>query len=125
MDSGGPLEIPPAIISQEDIFNELDHSRLLAKTKRILQAHEAIGQQILELRRQEGIRIPAGFQTERLSEMLEEEYGGEEMIKISDDMRQKGVHSHFYKATKTFFNYFRREGVTEALLRQTWQGRLP
>ncbi|MCI81401.1 hypothetical protein A2U01_0102674, partial [Trifolium medium] len=36
-------------------------------------------------------RLPGGFQTERLVEMLEEGYGGEQMLEIERDIMQHGV----------------------------------
>ncbi|KAK9081114.1 hypothetical protein Scep_030969 [Stephania cephalantha] len=61
--------------------------------REIQKAHKAIGEHILELRRQEGMQLPGGFKTERLVEMLEEKYGAQEMIPIERDMRENGAKS--------------------------------
>lgn len=123
MDSGDPLEIPAGAVTLEELFLEVEKQQQLAEIKAILVSHEKIGENVLELRRQEGMRIPGGFQTERLVEMLEERYGGIKMKEIEQDIRERGLHSQFYKETKSFFNELRREGATEALLRKAWQGR--
>lgn len=118
-----PLEIPEGDVTQDQLWNELDRRSQLATSREILKSHERIGEHIRELRRQEGMRLPGGFQTERLVEMLEERYGGEQMLEIERDIMQHGVFSRFYNETKTYFNDFRREHVTEALLRKEWQGK--
>lgn len=118
-----PLEIQESNISQDAIWNELARREYLNAVQQNLRAHEAIGNHIIELRRQEGMRLPGGFQTERIVEMLEDRYGGEQMIAIERDIQLNGIRSRFYTETKTFYDDFRREGITEALLRKTWQGR--
>lgn len=57
------------------------------------------------------MRIPLGFLLERLTEMLEDKYGAEAMISIESDIRSKGRNSLFYKETKTYYDYFRRQGT--------------
>ena len=42
------------------------------------------------------MRLPGGFQTERLVEMLEERYGGEQMLEIERDIMQHGVRFQAY-----------------------------
>lgn len=42
------------------------------------------------------MRLPGGFQTERLVEMLEEGYGGEQMLEIERDIMQHGVRFQAY-----------------------------
>lgn len=64
---------------------------------------------------------------ERIVEMLESKYGGEQMKAIELDIKHNGIRSSFYTETKSFYDYFRREAsphhTLEALLRKTWQGR--
>lgn len=118
-----PIEIPEEDVPQDQLWNALDRGTQLEKIREILKSHERIGERILELRREEGMRLPGGFQVERLVEILEENYGGEKLLDIEIDMMQKGILSPYYNETKTFFFYFRCERITETLLRKEWQGK--
>jgi hypothetical protein len=98
-----PIEIPEEDVPQDQLWNALDRGTQLEKIREILKSHERIGERILELRREEGMRLPGGFQVERLVEILEENYGGEKLLDIEIDMMQKGILSPYYNETKTFF----------------------
>lgn len=71
------------------------------------------------------MRIPGGFQTERLVEMLEEQYGGGKLLDIQEDMEQNRLKSAFYAERKTFFRQLTgpEGGGTEMQFRKEWQGR--
>ena len=120
-----PLEIPipeGGDVNQDQFWSDLDKNQL-AKLKKVLKAHERIASHIEELRLEEKMRLPGGFQTERIVDMLEETYGPDALIEIEKEIRRKGLNSLFYRETKTIFDYFRRNQITEALLRKEWQGR--
>ena len=67
-----------------------------------------------------GSVLPGGFHWE---DIVEEKYGGEQMIVIEEDIKENGILRSFYTRTKTFYDYFRPSGMTEALLGKTWQVR--
>lgn len=110
-------------VPQDVLWNAISRQEQLAKISEIIYAHERIGELIQDFRRQEGMRLPGGFQMERLVEMLEERYGGEQLLEIEKDLRQHGIFSNFYKESKTYFDYLRRNSVTESFLRKKWQGK--
>jgi ribosomal protein S19 len=118
-----PLEIPEGDVSQERIWDELARREQLSTIEKVIKAHERIAEHIRDLRKQEGMRLPGGFQAERLVEILEERYGGTAMIEIERDLRLRGLSSPFYRESKVIFDHFRREHITERLLRNEWQGR--
>ncbi|KAM7460124.1 hypothetical protein LguiA_035860 [Lonicera macranthoides] len=68
------------------------------------------------------MRIPGGFQLERLAEIYEEKYGGHKLVFIETDMLKNGTKSAYYQESQTFFDILRRDGVTEAVLRKEWRG---
>ena len=98
-------------------------SERVEQFRRILDAHQNIGELIRELRHEERMRIPGGFQLERLSEMFEEKYGGEALIHIYENMLNNRKDSSYYQESKTFFNELKMDRGTEAFLRKEWQGR--
>lgn len=51
-----PLEIPEGDVTQNHLWNELDRKNQLATSREILKSHERIGENIRELRREEGMR---------------------------------------------------------------------
>jgi len=103
-------------VAQDQIQSE-------SRVRRYFNAHENIGKLIQELRSEERMRIPGGFQLERLGEMFEEKYGGEKLLDIEQEMRQNRRGSSYYQESKTFFDILRRDRATEAVLRKAWQGR--
>ena len=103
-------------VAQDQIQSE-------SRVRRYFNAHENIGKLIQELRSEERMRIPGGFQLERLGEMFEEKYGGEKLLDIEQEMRQNRRGSSYYQESKTFFDILRRDRATEDVLRKAWQGR--
>lgn len=68
-------------------------------------------------------RVPGGFQSERLTEMLEERHGGPGMGNILQSLRENGRDSPFFREAQVDFKALRESGATEAALRREWQGR--
>ena len=70
------------------------------------------------------MRRPGGFFTEHIVDILENVHGGENLIAIEKDIREKGILSDYYVETKTIYNAHREQGVSEQVLRKEWQGRI-
>ncbi|GER38151.1 tetratricopeptide repeat protein [Striga asiatica] len=121
LSTGGPLELPASSISQDDLWDSLEQKRKdqLSLFSEIEKAPMSIGKDILELRRQERMRLPGGLQADHLVDMLADSHGPERLVDIARDIREKGLSSEFDTETKTLLT-LKREGVTEALLRKDW-----
>lgn len=70
-----------------------------------------------------GPSIPGGFQAERLTELLENEHGGEKMGEILRSLQTEGRESPYFREVQVYFREFRLNQTTEMSLRRQWQGR--
>ncbi|KAL6954288.1 hypothetical protein U1Q18_043936 [Sarracenia purpurea var. burkii] len=106
--------VPPAMaISQAD-YNAF---------RQLLSNHQRIQSSLLQLFRELRTHVPGGFQAERLTEMLEEEHGGDKMGEILMSLQTEGRQSPYFKEAHRDFQYFRNNKITEMSLRRQWQGR--
>lgn len=96
---------------------------MLEKFRRVLEAHERIGDLILELRHEEGIQRAGAFKRELLVEMFEDKYGGQRMEVIAQEIAQNRLESFYYQESKAFFNTLKQEKATEKVLSSEWRGR--
>lgn len=98
-------------------------AEMLEKFRRVLEAHERIGDLILELRHEEGIQRAGAFKRELLVEMFEDKYGGQRMEVIAQEIAQNRLESFYYQESKAFFNTLKQEKATEKVLSSEWRGR--
>ena len=91
--------------------------------KLLLQTHPRISDTIVKIFQDLHTRVPAGFQSERLTEMLEERHGGPKMEEILKSLQEKGRNSPFFREVQTDFKDLKDSGGTDATLREDWYGR--
>jgi hypothetical protein len=112
----GLPEQPPAHPQELEQPTLQDFNRLLA-------SHEQIADTIESIFRDLHTRVPAGFQRERLTELLEERHGGGSLGEILRSLLEEGRNSPFFREVQADFKALRDSGGTEANLRKQWQGR--
>ena len=83
----------------------------------------AIADEIQRIHGELHTRVPAGFQAERLSEILEYTYGPGRMGQILQSLKAEGSQSPYFPVIQTLFKDLRKSGGTEQQLRKEWQGR--
>lgn len=91
--------------------------------RQLLDDHAIIAKRIQEIHQDLKTRVPAGFQAERLAEILEERHGGEKMNEILRSLQTEGRQSPYFREVQTDFRTLRNSGGTEEQLRKEWQGR--
>ena len=119
----GAAPLPPEEISLEEFWKVVDAENQRAAVLKSLEISPKIEELICELRREERMRIPGGFQAERIVEFLAEEYGSDKLPEILQEMKENRRSSFFYNFTKSYFDNMRREHITEQILRKEWQGK--
>lgn len=72
---------------------------------------------ICELRKEDGLRLPAPNRAQRIVELLEDEYGVEKAPPILTDLQANGRSSPFYRDSLTFYNDLK--GVSEKTLEKS------
>lgn len=91
--------------------------------RRVLETHRDLAREIPAIFRNLRTTVPAGFQSERLAEMLEDRFGAEALGGILESLREAGRESPFFRQVQADFSELRQSGGTEATLRREWQGR--
>lgn len=94
----------------------------LENFRHLLETHKKIADTIQNIFQDLHTRVPAGFQSERLTEMLEERHGGRSLGGILQSLQEEGRNSPFFREVQTDFQALRDSGGTEATLRKEWQG---
>ena len=89
----------------------------------LLDNHQKVAAIIQDIHREISARVPGGFQSERLSEILEERHGGAKMREILESLATDRRDSPYFREVQTDFKILRGSGGTEAQLRREWQGR--
>lgn len=114
-----PPEQPPA----QPLELEQLQRPTLEEFRQLLETHQGIADTIKRIFQDLHTRVPAGFQSERLTEMLEERHGGRSLggIGSSGACRKRGATVPFFGKSK--LQALRDSGGTEATLRKEWQGR--
>lgn len=64
-----------------------------------------------------GTRVPGGFQSERLAEMLDDRFGSAALGSILQSLKNEGRESFFFRQIQSDFDELRRGGGTEAQLK--------
>jgi len=114
-----PPEQPPA----QPLELEQLQRPTLEEFRQLLENHRRISDAIPKIFQDLHMRVPAGFQSERLTEMLEERHGGRSLGGILRSLQEEGHNSPLFREVQTDFQALRDSGGTEATLRKEWQGR--
>lgn len=124
-----PLEIEEAV-NQDALWEQVDlphapggQPPLPAQAplgNQITELEERVGDAILELRREEQIQMRpiAPRRLSRVIEMLEEEYGMENLPEMLADIEANRYNSIYYMQSKNYYDILNRNGVTESVLQQ-------
>ena len=113
---------PPAAPAQPLELEQLQ-TPTLSDFHQLMRNHQSIADLLPRIFQDLHTRVPAGFQSERLAEMLEERYGGRNLGGILLSLQEEGRNSRFFREVQTDFQTLRDSGATEATLRKEWQGR--
>lgn len=78
---------------------------------------------ICELRKEDGLRLPAAHRLQEIVELLEHKYDVENLPAIIADLQANGRSSPFYKDSLTFYNDLK--GVSETTLKHYYNNIVP
>ncbi|GAA0178503.1 hypothetical protein LIER_29846 [Lithospermum erythrorhizon] len=81
-----------------------------------------MGDVIQSIHKELGIRVPGGYQAERLVETLEERHGGEKMNEILRSLTEERHQSPYFREIKVDLLDLRTSGGTEEKLRRESRG---